>query len=289
MKPFLGIDITEIKKNDILNGEKEFVVQKPSEMLTSALCASEDSTKEVVEKSKLPAPLSAVQFISGLLVFILFIGVINAWNDEPIAEYIKSLYTNAPWIFWVSGMLFATWAILKFLSVKKEKEVLETDETESIVNKFEAVENNIYAELGVPASARDADVLSFFYKIKGDTPKAIAKGIMPTPYLNVEYKIFSDREYLYLANTEFKFAVPLSSLRTIHTVKKHGSVLTWNKEASYKKDEYKQYKLSVDSNGCIHFKQYHILEFEHCGEAWGIYFPSYELPTFEAVTNLKAE
>lgn len=289
MKPFLSIDITENKKNNIVNGEKEFIVQKPSEMLSAALDASADSATEIIKKSKLPAPIRAVQFISGLFFGIAVLGLIDAYDGEPIAEFLKTSYKNASWIILGGIICLVIWAVLKFFSIKKQKQVLETEETESVMTKVDSAANNIYAELGVPAGARDTDVLSFFYKIKDGTPKAVTKGFMPAPYLNVEYKIFSDGENLCLANTEAKFAVPLSSLRRIHTVKKHVSVTAWNKDEPYNKGEYKQYKLYESDDSCIHFRWYHILEFERDGEAWGIYFPSYELPAFEAVTHLRAE
>ena len=36
-------------------------------------------------------------------------------------------------------------------------------------------------------------------------------------------------------------------------------------------------------------KAYHILELEHGGENYGIYFPCWELPVFERLTGLNAE
>ena len=53
--------------------------------------------------------------------------------------------------------------------------------------------------------------------------------------------------------------------------------------------EFKQYKLGVTYIGTIIVKPYHILEIERNGTLYGIYFPCYELATFEALTGLKAE
>ena len=47
----------------------------------------------------------------------------------------------------------------------------------------------------------------------------------------VSAKIFSDENYLYIANLEGKYAFPLSSLVSIHTVKKRIRIAGWNKEA----------------------------------------------------------
>ena len=43
----------------------------------------------------------------------------------------------------------------------------------------------------------------------------------------------------------------------------------------------------VDEN--LRVGWYHVLEFVHKGETWGIWFPNYELPFFEKATGLKAD
>ena len=93
------------------------------------------------------------------------------------------------------------------------------------------------------------------------------------PYLNPVFKIFSDTNCLYIANLEGKYAFPLSSLVSIHTVKKRIRIAGWNKEIGFKQGVYKQYKLEV----------------YHDGVSLGIYIPCYELPIFEELTGLKAE
>ena len=98
-----------------------------------------------------------------------------------------------------------------------------------------------------------------------------------------------ENDRLCLTDLESRFEFPLAELRRIRTVRKKISIPTWNKETAPDEDIYKPYKLSVDGYECIHFKPYHILELEHEGETWGIYFPCYELPVFEELTGLKAE
>jgi len=108
------------------------------------------------------------------------------------------------------------------------------------------------------------------------------------PYDNPIFHVFADSENLYFANLEGKYAFPLSSIKAINTVKETIRILEWNKDEQYNKGIYKEYKLREDDYGCIHSKCYHVMEIEHNGELWGIYFPCYELPTFEQLTGLKA-
>ena len=96
------------------------------------------------------------------------------------------------------------------------------------------------------------------------------------PYINPVFYIFTDSENLYLANLEGKYAIPLSQIKAIKSIKKTIRIMEWNKDEEFNKGIYKQYKLSEDNYGCIICKSYHILEFEHDNDLWGIYFPCYE-------------
>ena len=87
------------------------------------------------------------------------------------------------------------------------------------------------------------------------------------------------------------YSLDLDELRQIAKVNKRIVVIGWNKEESPKKGEYKEYKISVNDGAAntVSYKPYYILEGVHNGEAYGIYFPCYELPTFERLTGLRAK
>lgn len=278
MKPFLGIDLTENKNNEQLNGY-EFLVQTASSALSESLEVSTDKVKKTIDKSKLPLPLRIVQYVCGIAALIIASGILKA--DISFAEG----YQNAPWMFWGGGICAVLWAVLWLFGKQKAKAVLDTDESAQTFSHFDGVANAIYTEFSVPHDAKDIDVLSFFYKIKDGEVKVHEKGVQMAQYFNPEFKIFTDDQNLYLANLEEKFAFPLSSIVKIHTVKKHVRLAVWNKNEEYNKGIYKQYKLTVDNFGCIHCKQYHILEINHNGESYGIYIPCYDLPVLEECTK----
>ena len=73
------------------------------------------------------------------------------------------------------------------------------------------------------------------------------------------------------------------------TVNEKIAVPDWNKDTPPTKGEFKQFELTVDNLNRIIVPGYHILELDCNGEKWGIYFPCYELPTFESITGLSAE
>lgn len=274
MKPFLGIDLTTNKKNEQLNGTG-FLSAKPSMALSQALEQSQNTVTATVEQAKLPKLFRIIQFVCGITAALLLVSILKA--DVSLAEG----YQNAPWIFWTSGICLIIWLVLKLLSIHKEKAVLSADENTQVFSHWEHTADAVYAELSVPADAKEVDILSFFYKEKDGSIKVCEKGMQVAPYFNPTFKIFTDAEYLYLANLEGKYAFPLSSITGIHTVKKHIRIAGWNKETPYNKGIYKQYKLTTDNYGCIHCKSYHILGLNQNGEIWGVYFPNYELPVFE--------
>ncbi len=287
MKPFLGIDLTENKKNRQPNGE-EFLIAEASSDMAQALETSVENVVNITKKSKFPLGVRIGHWICGALGIVVVIGFLEAMTGEDRVS-LTMIYQNASWLFWLAGGCLIAWLILTLLSHQKEKNILESDEYNHIVSRLATLSDDIFAGFAVPSDAQAVDILSFTYKMKNGIPKAIEQGLNVTPYSNLGYRIFTDSENLYLADLERKYSFPLSSLCAIRTVTKRILIPDWNKETEPNEGIYKQYKLSMTSNGCISFKPYYILEIEHNDEKWGIYFPNYELPTFEALTGLTAE
>lgn len=284
MKPFLGIDLTEDKKNEELNGSC-FIVAKPSAAMEQALRASEEKANETVDRAKLPPVLRVGQWICGAVAAMVGIGLLRGLTDVTVEE----AYGNAPALFWVGGISLVLWLILRFISSRKQKKVMDNEESQQTISDVESVMEGIYREFGVPANAYETDVLSFLYTVKDGQMKIRERGMQLAPYFNPVFKMYTDEENLYLVNLEAKYAFPKRSLRGLRTENKHIHICGWNKEHRPDNKRYKPYKLTVDQFGCVHAKALHILEAEFGGEVWEIRFPSYELPAVEAVTGLKAQ
>lgn len=284
MKPFLGIDLTQDKENEQVNGT-EFLAVKPSAALAQTLEASTEEAAETVQNAKVPLPFRIAQYVFGFIALSFIGGLLK--SDVSLAQG----YQNAPELYWIAGISAVTWLILWLWGLRKSKTVLSADESEQTFSHWEGTANAVFAELGVPdpEETAEVDVLSFFYVIKDGEIKVREKTMQLFQYNNLIFRLFADEEFLYLVNLEGKFAFPLSSITAIRTVKKHIRLMSWNKDVAHNKGIYKPYKLTTDNYGCIHCKQYHIVEFNHKGETWGIYIPNYELPAFEAITGLKAQ
>lgn len=270
-----------------MNG-MELIIAKPSAAMTQALEASSESAEKTAARAKLPLAIRVIHWICGAAAVIVTIGIIQALIGEERVS-LPEAYHHATWLFWIAGGCFVLWLILLIISVKKAKSVFDCEESNHLLSNLNAICDGIYRELSVPADAQEVDILSFFYKTKDGDIKVCEKGFQAVPYFNPVFKIFADSENLYLANLEAKYSIPLSSLQVIRTVNKTIRVPGWNKEEAPNSGIYKQYKITTDNLDCIHSKPYHILEFHHNGDIWGIYFPCYELPILEAVTGIKAQ
>lgn len=282
MKPFLGIDLTTDKKNEKFDG-LEFLVMEPSEALTKSFEDSQGNAEETVKKANVPVLIRVFQYVS------LFIGIVLgksiAKNTLPFSE----AYQNAPWLYWGFGLSFLLCIGLWYLGKKRAENVLSTDESSQTFSRLEGVAASIYAELGVPAYAKNVDVLSFFYKNDNGEIKLKEKPMQMFKYINFEYKIFSDSENFYLVNCDGKFSFPLRDIVSVKKIKKHITFSSWNKEEKYNKGIYKEYKITEDKYGTMHGKGYVLIEVKHNGESFGIYLPDYELPVIEEITRIKAQ
>lgn len=278
------VDITLDKKNEKINGT-EFTTARVSDKLSDNLENTSDEVETIEKESKLPLWMRIVRAVSGYLGLIIFVALVRGVLEVGISQ----VYKNAPYFFPICAACILCWFVLTLLAKNKARSVIETDETNNTLETLEKDIQSIYDELGVPAEAVSADVLMFKYKVKKGKPVPYAVNMMPTPYIFFEFKIYRDGEKLCFADLDSVVSIELSELKTIRRVNKRTTALGWNKEEEPTKGIYKPYKMTVSNIGTVNFKPYYILEMEHDGVLWGIYFPPYELSVFEKLTGLTAE
>ncbi len=287
MKPFVGVDITENKKNTEFNG-KEFVVQTTTPTMLEAYNNATEDIGDFCKKAKLPLPFQLCHKLIGIVALIISTSLVKVvLNNDGLKTFVK-IYQNSPWVILLGVACWIAFGLMTYFGRKKMKAISESEEYNHVKTKTESLSNTIYAELGVPPQAPFVDILSFKYKIKDGEIKPKGKDAKTVPFINIAFKIHSDDKKLYLTEMESKYAFEFSELKGIKVIKERGFVQSWNKEVPFNKGEYKQYKI-VSNNYGIYFKKYCILELERNGENWGIYFPDYDLPVVEQATGLKAE
>lgn len=286
-KPFLGIDITENSKNSQPNG-MEVLTAKPSAALSAALDTSSEHVVNMVEDAKLSLMIRILHWICGAVGGIILIGILKAMTGSDRVSLTEA-YQNAAWLFWLGGGCLAVWMILKLVGGRKAQRVMESDESQYLISNWNRITDAVFAELDVPPDAQVVDLLSFTYKTKNDMPAARTRGMDITPYQNKEFQIFADQEQIHFVNLDGKYSFPRSALRTIRRISKGIWIPDWNKDIAPNEEPYKQFKLSTNNYGHLHVKPYYVLELDHLGEEWGIYFPNYELTKMEALTGLQTE
>ena len=287
MKPFIGIDITENKKNDEING-KEFVAQETSKALYEAYDKATDEVGGFSLKAKLPRLYRIILGLAGVVAAGITAGFLEAVMEVDGLKSISKIYENASGMIWLCIVCWIAFGLMTYFGRKKVKKIAESDEFNHSQSKAESLSNTIYAELGVPPQAPFVDILSFQYKIKDGEIKPKGKEAKTVPFINIAFRIHSDSENLYLTEMENKYAFSLSEIKGIKMIKERGFVQAWNKAENFNKGKYKQYKITKNDYG-YYFKHYCVLELDHNGEAWQIYFPDYDLPIVEQATGLKVE
>lgn len=283
MKPFLGIDVTENKKNTRTDGD-EFLVQSLSAAQSDQYDRKVDSAQKSVDRLSLPLPLTILRGLSGVIALATLGGYFKHLGNLSFAQ----MYANAPHILWILAACILIFLGLTFWERRHAKNLSESPEFQAILQSADDAADENYAALGVPKDAREADILIMYYLIKdGELTPRRATQIRPA-WINCIFRVFLADNCLCIADTERRYAIPLSSLRNIRTVNMSILLFNWNKEVSPKEEPYRSYKLKTDDRDHVYVKPYHILEFEHQGETWCLYFPCYELPLFESLTGLNA-
>ena len=279
MKPVFGVDITTDRRND-WNNSDEFILSKVGAELEAKLEGAADSALAVEKKSGLPWYGTILQGIVGAAALLGFAGVFDGVIDHGFAGVMKNA---APWlyVFVIGG---AAWLSLTLIDRLKKKKTLASGEAAAVNEALEAALDKARSELGVPENAETVDVYTLDYKVKN------GKYVNSNPpfFMNIEVHAYRQNDALMLWGTNEVWAFPLCEMKRIRTVKKSNTAMLWNKDEKPREGRFSQYKLAANNYG-VSAKTYHILELEHGGENYGIYFPCWELPVFEKLTGLNAE
>ncbi len=286
IKPVFAINVTENKNNDVSNAE-EFLCQRISQVNKESLDKVSEENNDVLKKASLPLPLKVLMYASMIVSIICLRVYLNLKFDGMSAG---ELWNKAPALFIAFGVSVVILFTVLFFGKKKREKVLNSEENEIVSSRVDVVCRNIYAELGVEEQTPEVDVFDFKYKVKKNGLTFVADKMSQANVMNYPYKFYVSDDCLYLVSLEAKYRIPLTKTKGILKVNKRAVIpkFMWNKDVPFNSEYYKQFKIGCNDNYIL-IKPYYILCFEHNGEEWGIYFPSYELPVFEKLTGLKAE
>lgn len=274
MKPFLGVDRTNDKKNEEMNGI-ELAVAKTPAATVDALNNAGNAILETQKKANLPWYLRVLRWI------LLFAGFLC------IRLGLEGVGDIATFAVIGGGSFIGSWLITRYGGKRAEK-IMSTDEATVNSRNLDELAASIYRDFGVPEAAPEIDILSFAYKMKNGEMKIVSGATSLTPYLNYNYRMFIKDENLVVADRECKFELPLSMIRSLTQEKCRVTIPIWTKDEECNSEKYKEYKLTEDNNGLVSMKYRLKLEFYANGEEWAMFLPYYEKATIEMLTRMTA-
>lgn len=289
MKPFLGINVTENTKNELMNGE-EFIFTKASEEKLEALESASAELELYEKRSKLPLPIRIVNYALGFAAALIVLSIFSAFRDSDGGLTLAKAYGNAPYLFWIAGISGIAFIAISLVAMLRKRHILGSEEARAAMIRANMAGAAAKAELNLPVSTPMIDVLTFKYKIGKDgkiAPKTAA--LASSPYFALEMFAFRENGELRLADYEQVWAFPFDELTGITRVNKNIVIPNRGKEIIKQyKDTLTDFKMTTSDNGLI-VKPYYVLNVNHMGEQYGIYFPCYSLPTIKELTGLSPE
>lgn len=279
MKEFFGIDLTTDKKNETLNCAA-FLAQKTPGPQVAALEKAAAQMQDLGKQAQLPPFFNAVKYILYIATLLLIGGMLRGIGDVGLEQ----AWENAPWLFWLLGILAALWAVLALWARSRSGKVVSSEDYQVANHRSEMALQACYTALGVPANAPAVDVMLARYKIKNGKMRIVTTGT--AQYANPELRLFLENETLYLADAMQKYAIPLREIRELREIKKQVSLAMWNKTDHFEFGRYAQYKIRSNQYGSVFVKPYYELVISHCGETYLLHFPSYELPLFQSLIRM---
>ena len=282
MKPLFAIDVTTYKDNKIQNGS-EFITRFTALKDHPEKKERVFRTKTYTEKK---APLTLRLFNWLMALAVLIFGAITVYNGVLLG--FVNYYAESSLIVWLCLGAFIAWGITGIICLiirKRAKDDISKAEARrrAAIN----VVDNVYAKNGVPVNAIETDVLSFKYKLVNGVPNLVIPSSQYTDYMNVSMRAFVKDGKLCLADLVNTYAIPLSEIKHITKINKPATFPYWNKEDRPTDAKYSSYNIKYHY-GKFKIDSYCLLTIVRGNVKHGIFFPIYELPTFEALTGLKA-
>lgn len=275
MKPFWGINITEDKQNTSYNAQS-FVSATTSPLHKKEL---ESACRALLRSSVTKAPLSKLALI-GLLWAVIIAAILLK---------VTGVLDKLPFVAVIICAIMLTIIILRvILTVKDRKKHKENPKRNAAKEQYDSIVRLIHSDLGVPENALDVDVMEFAYTLR-EGEICPDEEFCENLYCTLSVKMFLKENKLCFADTENLYSIDVTELKSIKTVKEDVIMEFWDKDIPCNEGIYAPYEMVPLADDSYVMPHYHILEFEHKGEIFGVYFHCYELPAFRKLSGLDAE
>ena len=277
-------NIYSLNLSDDSELKSKFIIRELDEELSERYNNTFFSKLELERNARLPLWLKISQLVSGLISALLFCFFMYRMKSE---DSFLGVLTSDWWILLSSllGVIYCT--ILWFIEKRQWKALLETEEYQLALRKWESTLEENARSLKIPEDAHLVDVFIFTYRL--DKDGKVKKDHSGINFWNMARKCFLEGENLCLADEESVDGIPLSGLQKIVKIDKKATFMIWGEFTAEKKEKLKQNKVKMDRYSNYAIKFYYSLQFIADGEEFEILFPSYELETIKNLTGLSVE
>ena len=254
------------EKNATFDGEAAFLQQRVPEYHQAQL-EQQANTMIGTAKKMICWPALVGQgllAIAGLVCLRVFL---DTWLPEEGTGTVR----------WPLVAIFAACAagfgLLEWYSRRRKKQIEQSDEYQLTEQHLESAADTSRVLLGVPADAADIEVLGYDYKLKNGKEKRTDSW----DYDTCCYYAFVQDGALMLADSEEKYAIPLSAVTAVRHRHEKTKVWLWMKDDQPKAEPYKPYKIKYDEENDVYtLPAVYALTVSHNGEEWELVLAEYE-------------
>lgn len=281
MKYVFGINITENKNNNLIDGEIFQSNSIPPELM-EAFYKCDDLVKNYEKHTSLPVWMHIMKYLSFSITCLILYGIMQDLSDLSFRE----VYANPPGFFFVAAAFFTVWLVLYL--VEKKKKYQHRDEYNRDKNYIQNVQTHAKDLLQIPDDAVKMEILSFYYKIKKEKMEVItASNLICITHNNVPVYVYVKDVTLHITDLYHEWSIPLYSITGIKKINGRIFISQWNKEIPYNKGEYKKYKIArANGLGYLYFKPYYALCITWRDENYELFIPPYELDALSSLVGV---
>lgn len=238
---------------------------------------------DVLEKAAcLPFWLNALECIALFVGFAALLWFVLCWLQ--VGSFGAAFFIF-PWLLPVSAVgLFAGFGIVAY-EVRRAHKTAASPAVAQFEEQFEKNEEECREQLRIPDDTDGVDVFLFPYRVKDGKEKI--SPIQNFQYMNMELEVFREGDTLCFSDLELVVKIPLCEIYEIARIDKKVLMWGWNKETSYKKGEYKPYKIRSKGYGSYSLKPYYSLRIRRDEEEFEILIPGYEIETILSLTGMQ--
>ncbi|MBP5177485.1 MAG: hypothetical protein ILP02_02755 [Clostridia bacterium] len=260
---------------------ERFVVKRVSPDKSSLLDEAAELS-ESFDKSSAPSDWMVMTFIPALAIGLALILSYAFYNKSGGA-------LRLGWLTLTLGVAFMVYgAVCRVFIYLKRRKAAKDPERERLIERIKRISDSCKKELGVPADAKDVDVIMPYIKVgkDGSQKPAPAGGFK---YINYPFSVYSDEESVFFADSSQVIAIKKSWFTAAEDVDDPVRLPQWNKDKPYNSDDYLPYGIMPASGGAIVVKSTYRLTFDCGDDQFEVILPDYDKDAFLSAGGIEKQ